>query len=347
MTPNPGDLSTFFLKPACPEVSQKLATVSTLQCQLCIYNENPAATLLNTVTKKSISTITEVFFPKYVDSKPKWKNWKVTSTRFPAKVDAGDPDAIRTKKSLEPDYLGADKLTLVRICKEDVGGLTMDDLERSQDFFKFEAYPNSPERTKDGVSKFRAAPGACLMREGLTFKVMNSMDQVSVFTASLPDELYHVLVLVPNKTVPRNGLVASDGRGPYIFKSLDQTGSYEGIQYSSPSILHRESLTSHIVDKLWAQSSVLLFNSTPMTGKSSMATLVAHRLDEQLHSTENAIILHFSIAQFLHANNHWQFQESFDLLFGKDLTWASVLRAAIAGVKIFLIIDEAHLSFKI
>ncbi|KAJ3375578.1 hypothetical protein HDU84_000556, partial [Entophlyctis sp. JEL0112] len=102
-------------------------------------------------------------------------------------------DAIRAKK----DIPGSAELTLVRICKADVGGLTADELERFRDLLLLATYGESPERTNDVDSTFCTAPGACVTKDGLTFKVMNSMKKVSFFTASLPEEVYHVLVLVP------------------------------------------------------------------------------------------------------------------------------------------------------
>ncbi|KAJ3249808.1 hypothetical protein HDU77_007416 [Chytriomyces hyalinus] len=105
---------------------------------------------------------------------------------FDVSLSVGDlKDAIHKMK----DIAGSAELTLVRICKGDVGGLTKDELERSLDLFKLEVFSKSRERRED-------IAGACLTRDGFTFKVMNLMEQVSLFTASLPANLYHVLVLV-------------------------------------------------------------------------------------------------------------------------------------------------------
>ncbi|KAJ3003050.1 UNVERIFIED_CONTAM: hypothetical protein HDU68_005893 [Siphonaria sp. JEL0065] len=128
-------------------------------------------------------------------------------TGFPVDFDVsltvGDlKKAIRAEKTPELDYLAADKLTLVRICTGEVGGLTKKHLKQSKEALSLTSYGNEPEEPEDpditdNVSMFRSAPGACLMTEGFTFKVMNSMEQVSVFTELLPAKLYHVLVLVP------------------------------------------------------------------------------------------------------------------------------------------------------
>ncbi|KAJ3196378.1 hypothetical protein HDU82_001806 [Entophlyctis luteolus] len=105
-------------------------------------------------------------------------------------------DAIRAKKMQDLGHLDADKLTLVRIWKGDVGGLTKRELKQSKEFLSLTAYGDDPEDGDDVVSPLRTA------RE----LVMNSMKKVSLFVASLPEELYHVLVLVPNKISPNNSL---------------------------------------------------------------------------------------------------------------------------------------------
>ncbi|ORY37260.1 hypothetical protein BCR33DRAFT_683173 [Rhizoclosmatium globosum] len=65
---------------------------------------------------------------------------------------------------------------------------------------------------------FRLAPGACLSRgDGLTFKVMNSMKKVAFFTSSLPEELYHVLVLIPTKPSPTNSMASLTGNNEIVF----------------------------------------------------------------------------------------------------------------------------------
>ncbi|KAJ3078960.1 hypothetical protein HK100_010555, partial [Physocladia obscura] len=55
--------------------------------------------------------------------------------------------AIRAEKGLP----GSVELTLVRIYKADVGGLTADELERSAETFSLTAYGEHPERGKDDV----------------------------------------------------------------------------------------------------------------------------------------------------------------------------------------------------
>ncbi|KAJ3371486.1 hypothetical protein HDU84_001276, partial [Entophlyctis sp. JEL0112] len=104
-------------------------------------------------------------------------------------------DSIRAEKEIP----GSVELTLVRIWNADFGGLTKRELKQSREFLSLRAYGNDPEDGDDAVSPLQTSPGVCQVKDGLSFKVMNSMEQVSVFTASLPAKLYHVLVLIPNK----------------------------------------------------------------------------------------------------------------------------------------------------
>ncbi|KAJ3058451.1 hypothetical protein HDU99_006798, partial [Rhizoclosmatium hyalinum] len=102
---------------------------------------------------------------------------------------------------MSPDlkYWAARKLTLIRICKGNVGGMSLDDLQVHSDLFRVQSYGEDPEFSRECASMFRDVAGSCMMENGFTFKVMNDATQLSVFTAHLPDDLYHVLVLVPHE----------------------------------------------------------------------------------------------------------------------------------------------------
>ncbi|KAJ3336652.1 hypothetical protein HDU83_009283, partial [Entophlyctis luteolus] len=80
-------------------------------------------------------------------------------------------DAIYAKKMHTLGHLDADALTLVRIWKADVGGLTIRELKQSREFLGLTAYGNDPEDGDDVVSPLQTSPGVCLMKDGLTFKV--------------------------------------------------------------------------------------------------------------------------------------------------------------------------------
>ncbi|KAJ3284436.1 hypothetical protein HDU79_008120 [Rhizoclosmatium sp. JEL0117] len=119
---------------------------------------------------------------------------------------------------MSPDlkYWAARRLTLIRICKGNVGGMSLDDLQVHGDLFRVQAYGEDPEFLRECASMFRDVAGSCVMENGFTFKVrfcfiiivselefgkqvMHHATQLSFFTAHLPDDLYHVLVLVPHE----------------------------------------------------------------------------------------------------------------------------------------------------
>ncbi|KAJ3387768.1 hypothetical protein HDU80_000104 [Chytriomyces hyalinus] len=97
-------------------------------------------------------------------------------------------------------HVDATRLTLVMVFKEGVGGFTTTDIDKWKKLQSRAAYGKDPENAKDEISMFRNTPGACIQKEGVFFKVMNSIRNVSVYLDSVPDDLYYVLILAPRKT---------------------------------------------------------------------------------------------------------------------------------------------------
>ncbi|KAJ3290265.1 hypothetical protein HDU79_003420 [Rhizoclosmatium sp. JEL0117] len=110
--------------------------------------------------------------------------------------------AIRAERKPDLDSMASDKLLLVRVFKGDVGGFSMDQLETSKEALNLMSHGNDVEEAgvEDKLSMFRTTVGASLMVNGMTFKVMNPKEKVSVFTDSLPAELFHILVLGSKQT---------------------------------------------------------------------------------------------------------------------------------------------------
>ncbi|KAJ3228273.1 hypothetical protein HDU81_006250 [Chytriomyces hyalinus] len=79
---------------------------------------------------------------------------------------------IRANISPRLDHLTADRLTLVRICKPEIGGLTSGELLASGDLLKLEAYGTRPVQQDDAVSQFFPSRGACLTTDGKMFARM-------------------------------------------------------------------------------------------------------------------------------------------------------------------------------
>ncbi|KAI9340588.1 hypothetical protein BDR26DRAFT_861436, partial [Obelidium mucronatum] len=138
-------------------------------------------------------------------------------------------DAIRAKMAPDLDYLPASRLTLVRVCKEGVHGVTEDELERFNEVLQLETYSKSPERAIDTVSTFRDTRGACLVKDGFLFKVMNSMTKVSYFAESLPNDLCHVLVLIPAPPTSESASSCTTGKEPEKAKRKQRWIELNGI----------------------------------------------------------------------------------------------------------------------
>ncbi|KAJ3232342.1 hypothetical protein HDU78_007196 [Chytriomyces hyalinus] len=118
--------------------------------------------------------------------------------------------AILAENNNTLGHVDATRLTLVRVFKEGVGGFTTTDIDKWKKLQSRAAYGKDPENAKDEISMFRAIPGAYIQKEGVFFKVMNSIWNVSVFLDSVPDDLYHVLILAPQQTKLRRIEVQPD-----------------------------------------------------------------------------------------------------------------------------------------
>ncbi|ORY36025.1 hypothetical protein BCR33DRAFT_770615 [Rhizoclosmatium globosum] len=284
-------------------------------------------------------------------------------TAFPVEVNVDVTDRFTVVSFKEAVYASrmsrlagvrASDLTLVRMSSGSVGGLLPEELAEelaeelgaSQEGLSLtlDQFGLNPEDKVDCDSVFSPARGAYKNRDGLLFKVGYEFYGTCIHVYKESSTEAPPCVDSASNQAPQRSLVASIGR-TYLFKQLHSLElSDQGIDYRSPLILSRDSVTTSIIKDYWNASPVILFKSTPMTGKSSMATLLAHRLNNDLRdSNTNVIIIKFSVAQLCINDCNWRFQESFDSLF--DFTWATLLDAALAGVKVFLIIDDAHVMY--
>ncbi|KAJ3383832.1 hypothetical protein HDU80_001141 [Chytriomyces hyalinus] len=106
---------------------------------------------------------------------------------------------IRAEKLNELGHVNSSKLTLVRIFRTTEGRLTKNDLQKWNQPLSKANYGNDPENAKDEVSVFHRTRGACLEKDGMFFKVMNSKKKTRFYMNSTLDELCHVLVLLPHE----------------------------------------------------------------------------------------------------------------------------------------------------
>ncbi|KAJ3219340.1 hypothetical protein HDU81_000331 [Chytriomyces hyalinus] len=118
---------------------------------------------------------------------------KVEPTAFVADLRA----AICAQETTRLGKCPPSKLVLVRIAKAEAGGLEMSDLKQAEELLNQEAYGEVPEAAADTVSEYAPLPGAVRVKGNLLFKVMHPMKKVKDYFKSAPEELYHVLVVVP------------------------------------------------------------------------------------------------------------------------------------------------------
>ncbi|KAI8827612.1 hypothetical protein BJ741DRAFT_670970 [Chytriomyces cf. hyalinus JEL632] len=111
-------------------------------------------------------------------------------------------EAVHAHMSQKLTHVNNDGLTLIRVFKKGVGGLTMSDLEKWTELHSKPSYGRDPQNGIDEISMFRTSRGACMEKEGSFFKVMNPMSMVCVYLDSTPDDLYHVLVLSLRESKP-------------------------------------------------------------------------------------------------------------------------------------------------
>ncbi|KAJ3002261.1 UNVERIFIED_CONTAM: hypothetical protein HDU68_006361, partial [Siphonaria sp. JEL0065] len=101
--------------------------------------------------------------------------------------------------------------------------------------------------------------------------VMNSMKKVSFFTEFLPDELYHVLVLVPIKTSPTNSMSLLSAGDEIVFTKSEINLELNGIDLLSPHLDRLELLKSIAYS---VQSNRFTLLSSPAgSGKTSVLQL--------------------------------------------------------------------------
>ena len=114
----------------------------------------------------------------------------------------------------------------------------------------------------------------------------------------------------------------------------------EGINLDSRKTLKRTATTARIVSHL-EKTSVLLIKSPPMTGKTSMAALVADYL--YANATEKYLIINISMLDFSLTGSNWDFERAFEETL--DIKWrdlASIMKHRV----VYFIFDEVQIIYK-
>ena len=114
----------------------------------------------------------------------------------------------------------------------------------------------------------------------------------------------------------------------------------EGISLNEVKVIKRESIIRFFLARL-EKTNILLVKSPPMTGKTSLATLIADSLYK--NSVEKVLIINLSMVDFEQMRESWKLGECFNILTG--LHRADLLKISNKR-KIYLIFDEEQIIYK-
>lgn len=188
------------------------------------------------------------------------------------------------------------------------------------------------------------------LNEAMEMKIPNEVLSEYIKDVGKKTREIHILVKLPveealMKTAEKQGInyILNSEINCIFLGVRDSWVSYEGINIKSSKILHRSDVTTAIIKQL-ENKKVILIKSPPMTGKTSMATLIAHELEEKYtKSIPKALILNFSMAQFAGTSSNFNFEYEFEAMF--KFSWSELNRISERRL-IFLIIDEAQRVYK-
>ncbi|GLD96088.1 hypothetical protein PINS_up004766 [Pythium insidiosum] len=156
----------------------------------------------------------------------------------------------------------------------------------------------------------------------------------------------NVLVVVPTEveepalsqevdTVARQDVVWYGTRGSIV--------RGEGIDLEDPRTLSRTTLTSTIIRRL-EETHVLLVKSPPMTGKTSLATLVSHALVKR-HTEQKRRMVVFNFSALRISENE-TFEDVFKRQCGVDWKDAIATLPTQAGYMVYLVLDETQVIYQ-
>ncbi|KAJ3193113.1 hypothetical protein HK101_005403 [Irineochytrium annulatum] len=114
----------------------------------------------------------------------------------------------------------------------------------------------------------------------------------------------------------------------------------EGIHMESKTIVKRVGAVNAIIENL-LKNNVLLVKSPPMTGKTSMATLVGNALHAA--AVEKTLIMKISMVQLSRIDNNWEFQKAFDAV--TKCKWSDLVPLSSQRL-VYLIFDEVQLIYQ-
>ncbi|KAJ3374611.1 hypothetical protein HDU84_000788, partial [Entophlyctis sp. JEL0112] len=114
----------------------------------------------------------------------------------------------------------------------------------------------------------------------------------------------------------------------------------EGVTVGDYGTVARDEAVTNILN-VFQKNNPLLIKSPPFSGKTSMATLISHRL--KTVATEKCLIIKLSMIDLSRRGIHWQFEPAFEQEVG--VKWSDLPMLA-RNRRIYLIFDEVQVIYK-
>ncbi|KAG3123070.1 hypothetical protein PI126_g23874 [Phytophthora idaei] len=171
-------------------------------------------------------------------------------------------------------------------------------------------------------------------------------DKIStILPSEIPEGSIHVLVVVPEGAI---GSALSQQVNSVAHQYVVWYGTRgsivrgEGIDLEDPRTLSRATLTADIIRRL-EETHVLLVKSPPMTGKTSLATLVSRSLVDR-HTMDNKKMVLFNFSALAIPDD-----STFEQVFKKRCTidWSeATLNLPAPDRMVYLVVDEVQVIYK-
>ncbi|KAI9349718.1 hypothetical protein BDR26DRAFT_852662 [Obelidium mucronatum] len=162
-------------------------------------------------------------------------------------------------------------------------------------------------------------------------------------TGHSPSTLFPALFIIKSQNVAFDlSRRPSDPWGNEFAVLLGRSGSSdsEGVTIGTTTTVLREETVTNILER-FRQSNPLLIKSPPMSGKTSMATLISHHL--KTRATEKCLIINLSMVDLSSRGEGWQFKSAFEEQLG--VKWSDLF-LIVKNRIVYLIFDEVQVIYQ-
>ncbi|KAI8829749.1 hypothetical protein BJ741DRAFT_669245 [Chytriomyces cf. hyalinus JEL632] len=194
--------------------------------------------------------------------------------------------------------------------------------------------------------RFDATPMDELTLHAVAEDVEGSRLEPDLLLSTLSDGLSAMLVIKSKRDIENIHMDLSrrpsDPWGNEVAVFLGRIGSSdsEGVTIGRRTTVSRDDTVSNILEKL-RRNNPLLIKSPPMSGKTSMASLISNRL--KTTATEKCLIINLSILDLSSHGKGWEFESSFEEEVG--VKWSD-LHLLAKNRTIYLIFDEVQVIYQ-